>query len=270
MPRTLTIILAISLFSRPSFSATTTLYDDGGGTPGSQPWLLYADDGILFGGSATESATASGVQLTTDAQVRGGYSNYLPSIPPFTPLLKNDMFPVLERATGFSLEFQLQIASEAHTSDDRAGFSVIALSSDGLGIELGFWQDEIWAQSASPLFTHAEGVNFDTTAAEVGYRLTISGNSYELFANNISRLNGTLRDYSGFGGPPYTLGSYLFLGDDTTSAAATANLGRITVTTLVPEPNCCVPWAILYLMLLARPLLSRGLVGQVPSIGRTS
>ncbi len=45
---------------------------------------------------------------------------------------------VMDRTTGYTLSFDLQVGSESHVSNDRAGFSVIALSSDLQGIELGF------------------------------------------------------------------------------------------------------------------------------------
>lgn len=155
--------------------------------------------------------------------------------------------PPLNRLAGYSLGFSVQIVSEMHGwSDkngdgigDRAGFSVIVLSSDGLGIELGFWQDEVWAQeegSAEPpegtLFTHGEGVQLDTTAGLISYLLVVQADSYHLYGAGRPLLDGRLRDYRAFDGPvnPYRTPNFVFLGDDTSSAQAVVRLGDIALT----------------------------------------
>ncbi len=208
------------------------LYDDTqGNLPATQPWLFYADDAILSGGTVSQTANASGVNLVTDNAVSAGYSNYIPLI----NTLKNPSFPLLDRSTGFRLSFELQITSETHVSNDRAGFSVILLANDMQGIEIGFWENEIWAQNDDPLFSHGEGVAFDTTLGETSYDLTIVGNQYFLSAGGSLLLSSSLRDYTAFGGPPYTLGNYLFLGDNTGSAGANIQLGLVTISP-IPEP----------------------------------
>lgn len=140
----------------------------------------------------------------------------------------------MDRAAGFSLLFELQVNSESHASNDRAGFSVILLSEDSFGIELGFWTNEIWAQSG-PTFTHAEGASYDTTAAERLYELQILGSDYRLLADGTQILTGALRDYASFG-VPYNLPRFVFLGDNTSSAGADVVLGDVTLLTDVPEP----------------------------------
>ena len=148
--------------------------------------------------------------------------------------------PTLDRTGGYTVEFDVKVDSESHASNDRAGFSLIALSSDSKGIELGFWTDQVWAQSDNPLFTHAEGAAFDTTQGVVHYQLAVLGDSYELFAGSSLLLGGSLRDYSSFG-KPYTYQSFLFLGDDTTSANAKIELARVAVlSSAVPEPGSIV------------------------------
>jgi hypothetical protein len=117
--------------------------------------------------------------------------------------------------------------TETHISPDRAGFSLLVVSSDKRGIELGFWIDEIWAQEggSSWPFTHAEGAAFTTTSDLIDYRLIVLGERYTLTANGTTVLSGPLRDYTLAPPPPlpanpYTTPNLIFLGDDTSSARA--------------------------------------------------
>jgi hypothetical protein len=128
------------------------------------------------------------------------------------------------------LSFELEIRDEDHASQDRAGFSVILLGEDLLGIELGFWEDRIWAQSG-PTFQQAEGVDFTTNGGENLYELWIQGLEYALLANGSEILSGATRDYSSASPTvdPYDTPNMLFLGDDTGSASADFTLGRITL-----------------------------------------
>jgi hypothetical protein len=131
----------------------------------------------------------------------------------------------------------MQLLAEAHSSADRAGFSVIVTSHDFLGLELGFWADEIWAQNDTPLFTHGEGAAFDTTRSLVEYTVAVHGSNYTLFADGASLLQGARRDYRAFVGPlsfPYHTSSFLFFGDNTTSASAEVHVAAVTTT---PEPG---------------------------------
>lgn len=149
---------------------------------------------------------------------------------------------VLDRALGYTVSFTVQVELEDHAGsnknndnlEDRAGFSVIVLSSDKRGIELGFWKDLIWAQeggSGSTLFTQAEGGAFDTQSARIGYVLTVQGDGYTLSGNGTPILSGKLRDYSAFVGPtdPYETPNLIFLGDDTSSASAKIGLAYAAV-----------------------------------------
>lgn len=113
-------------------------------------------------------------------------------------------------------------------SADRAGFSVIVLSNDLRGIELAFWQDEVWAQADSPLFTHAEGAAFDSGAGRTHFRLEVRRDRYELRADGGLLLAGPLRDYSTFGSP-YNIADFVFFGDDTSRGRTLAELARIEV-----------------------------------------
>ena len=205
-----------------------TLYD-GSGLPADQPWLFFAADNAF-----TQTATASGVRLATNTATKAGYSNHIPLLG-----FKNSAFPSLDRTNGFELAFQLSIVAETHANNDRAGFSVILLGSDKRGIELGFWGNEIWAQQSSPIFTHGEGATI-TTSGLRNYRVQIVNDTYVLLDDSGLVLSGAVRDYTQFGGIPYTLANYIFLGDDTSSAAADILLGPVTLQsnlTAVPEPT---------------------------------
>ena len=144
-------------------------------------------------------------------------------------------FPSLNRAAGFQLDLTLHVENESHTSDKRAGFSIIILSEDARGIELGFWENEIWAQNddaTGGLFTRGEGITFPTTTGLINYQVIVINDSYTLTANGASILSGPLRDYSKFEGfpDPYQTPNFLFLGDDTTSAQARIRLSYVSVT----------------------------------------
>lgn len=206
-----------------------TLYD-GSGLPSTQPWLIFGND---FLGTASQSSVSGGVQLITDNTARAGYSNYIP-LP--VPTLKNAAFPVLNRALGFELGFRVQLNSESHVSNSRAGYSVLLLGSDAKGIEIGFWTDQVWAQNVG--FTKGESASLDTTVAR-DYRLQIVNDNYQLFHGDQSVLTGAVRAY-GTPSVPYELPNYVFLGDNTTSARADVIQGAITLQSnlsSVPEPT---------------------------------
>lgn len=219
-----------SLTALPAFAGL--LYDPASGqlpnayTP--NPWSygqVTAPSTLTFVPTSPVSATVAGGKLafdTTGGTVRGGWST---------------TGGVMDRTTGYTLSFDLQITSESHTIgesvfNNRAGFSVITLSSDLQGIELGFWGNEVWAQNSG--FTHGEGTTgFNPSAAFVSYDLTIQGSTYTLKANDATILTGALRTYSG---SPYDTANFIFLGDNTFSAQASVDLGTVNYTP-VPEPE---------------------------------
>ncbi len=207
--------------------ADTVLYNGAlNTTPDQQGWTYLTNPNP---GQATQTAGGGVTTLDTTARnldMAGYFSNSLPNV------------GTLNRAIGYSISFQLRLVQESHVSNDRAGFSLIALSSDTRGIELGFWTNEVWAQNAG--FTHGEGASFNTSLSLTNYALTVLGNNYTLTANGTTLLTGTLRDYSAFG-PPYTFTNFLFLGDNTTSASARVEIARVAI---VPEP---ASWSLLAL-----------------------
>ena len=142
-------------------------------------------------------------------------------------------FPILDQTTGVQVNFTLQIESEAHANNNRAGFSVILLDQAARGIELSFWENEIWAQNdnnTGGLFTHGEGITFASTNT-TDYQLTITGDRYVLTLNSQPLLIGPVRDYSSFSGfpDPYETSNFLFMGDDTTSSQARIRLRFVSI-----------------------------------------
>jgi len=273
----MTLGLTLILGANRATGASVTLYDGSlSGTPDSQGWLEFTtapasvtiDPITLNLPQATQTQIVGGTQLNTAVtnalitdpnDIAGGYGNYESCIDVFpnscTPNLINPSFPTLDRNAGYSISLDLQINRENHVGNDRAGFSITAISSDLRGIELGFWEDEIWAQHddvTGSLFTHAEGNDAIATTALSSYELQIQGNSYQLFQNNLSILNGSLRDYSAFdhtagislGGlnltlpyDPYETPNLLVFGDNTTRASVNADLRNVAVTTAEAANN---------------------------------
>jgi hypothetical protein len=193
------------------------LYDGTLGTaPDAQPWLTFYS--LPTGGTKTVGAG----KTTYDS---GAATHSIIGVP------KNAATPVLDRVAGYTVSIDLKVLTEAHANNNRSGVSLLVLSSDLLGIELGFWTNEIWAQSGSD-FLHAEGAAYDTTASSKTYDLVVTGSNYSLLGNGAPILNGALRNYSGFGFP-YTTTNWIFVGDDTTSARGSFEISRLAV---VPEP----------------------------------
>jgi hypothetical protein len=143
-------------------------------------------------------------------------------------------FPILDSTVGVRVNFTVQVDSEAHTNNDRAGFSVIILDKAAQGIELSFWENEIWVKSdeaTGGLFKHGEGIAFATSAL-TDYQVIFMGDTYTLTANAEPLLTGPLRDYSAFAGfpDPYETPNFLFFGDNSTSAQARVRLRFVSVT----------------------------------------
>lgn len=219
----------VAVLAAPLAASTTILYDGPAGTtPSAQGWLFYF---TTSGGSASTASGQTTFDSTAADAIQGGFSSHVPIVN--TPV--NPSWPALDVNVGFSVRLDMQLLSESHANSNRAGTSLIVIGADLRGIELGFWEDEVWAQSG-PDFLHAEGAATSTTAGMASYVLSISnagGGSYSLTKDGNPLLSGPLRNYSSFG-PPYSLPSYLFLGDDTTSARGAMSFRHLSVT--VPEP----------------------------------
>ncbi|MDY6950589.1 MAG: dockerin type I repeat-containing protein [Thermodesulfobacteriota bacterium] len=224
-----TICVAVSLLAAlipPLYAATVNVFDGSlKTTPDQQGWLYITDPlppPLGPGSCASQSANGAATHLNTNCNIMHA-AGYFSRVPP----LSHPLMPALDRAAGFTISFEVQILNEFHNNNDRAGFSVIVISHDLKGIELGFWEDEIWAQADAPLFTHAEGGDFDTTKGLMVYRLSLLGDDYFLSADGLTLLSGQLQDYSSFGNP-YDIADFVFLGDDTSSASASIKVASIT------------------------------------------
>jgi hypothetical protein len=227
-----TLVLAVvALVLAGQVTRGATLYDASPGqTPVDQGWSFVPLPAMLVNMSAVAGGTS--LQTTTSNSAYAGFFR---------------SGNVLNRVTGYSLNFNVRIDSEAHANNNRSGFSVIALSSDLQGIELSFWTNEIFAKESDiPTFSHAEGLLADTTILR-NYQLTIQGNGYTLTGSGLaSPLTGVLRDYSADNTGVYDTPNFLFFGDDTTSAGANILLGSISLQA-IPEPGT---WALTSLLLL--------------------
>ncbi|HAZ47375.1 MAG TPA: hypothetical protein DCZ55_23695 [Cyanobacteria bacterium UBA11371] len=241
----------------PSVMRNFTLYNASLNTlPQNQGFFQYQN---LPVGTVTPTVSNGLTNLNTTANFNRS-AGFFTAVTPVTSL---------DRNAGFSLSFNAQVVSESRATaanknndgkDDRAGFSVLLLGSDRKGIELGFFNNRIWAQDdgttqASPslepdtpptsnfrtLFTQAEGANFNTTAL-TSYDLTILGDTYTLFNGNNAILSGKVRDYTAFSGPidPYETPNFIFFGDNTPSAQANINLGSVSLRTNTPLSNLTV------------------------------
>jgi len=231
--------LGFCAFDLPPYP-TQSLYDSTTGTTLSQQqWQFVTSPGA----QASEQYTQGITLLNTFTQT-SDFAGYF-AVPSPTVSLRRD--------AGFVFAFTAQILAETHNNQNRAGLSLIVIADDLRGIELGFWQDSVWAQGDGihppsnpiPLFNRAEHVTLATTQP-ITYELRVLTETYTLWANDIAVLTGPIRDYSAFNNfpDPYETPNLIFIGDDTSSARARVQLGSIAV------QNCRSPK--LYLPLARR------------------
>ncbi|MBK8903419.1 MAG: hypothetical protein IPM53_19710 [Anaerolineaceae bacterium] len=208
--------------------ATTILYNSSLGTTPDQQNFSYValNPQPPFTVQASQAYSAPVTVLNSLNQL-ADYAGYT---------VNPSAMPTLNRAAGFRLSLHLRVIAESHSNNNRAGFNVILLSENLYGVELAFWEDEIWVQegNGAQLFTHAEGMAYDTTAALTHYELTMTGQTYMLAANGVPLLSGPLRQYTEWVPTlpvdPYEVPNQLFLGDDTTAAGAEVWLGDVSIT----------------------------------------
>jgi hypothetical protein len=193
------------------------------GAPEGQPRWHYLTK-PLIGSKAVRTRVDEGWRLDTTGETKDSAGFFSLRLPFPGGIMSR---PKIDRRTGFSVHFRLAVLSENHVRRERAGISLIVISDDLKGVELGFWNNEIWAQLDDPLFTHGEGAAFETAPA-VEYELRLIGDRYELNASGRRILEGPLKNYSSFGFP-YDRRSFLFYGDDTGTAAADMELRALRV-----------------------------------------
>ena len=104
--------------------------------------------GLLPAGAFSPNTVAgintASVTAANNTTGYAGYTNYrytpatpAPTPSTFTPI--SATFPALDRTNGYSVSFNVAVTAENSNSDDRAGFSIISISSDAqTGIELAF------------------------------------------------------------------------------------------------------------------------------------
>ncbi len=237
-----------------------TLYDGAsGGTPDQ-----FTPQQLTFftvgGGTENYSPTEQATQLQTTNLQYAGYSNFAPS-----GSLVNPNFPVLDRVVGYQIRFTMNLLAESRTNNDRAGFSVLAVSSDaGSGvlssIEIGIQGDRVFSQETG--FTAGESAAFNALSeGYVDYELSVVGTTYRFTANGTELLTGSLRDYTSWdsGGlpDPYEIPNFIFFGDNTTSASADLYFKSAHLVQPVPEPS-----ALLILTLCLGSVVAFRLRGQ--------
>lgn len=148
----------------------------------------------------------------------------------------------LDAAQGFTLSFTLEIKEEAHTSTNRAGYSVLVVSSDPtLSLEVAFWETRVWVYDyvigGGEDFVQGMGVDLDTTVAR-NYTLEVLGTGYSLSADGEALFSGDLEDYT----PrettpdPYETPNTVFFSDNTSRAWSDTVLYRVELLTNEAEP----------------------------------
>ncbi len=216
-------------------TVTTVLYDGRLGTLPDDQSFSYGE--LPFPPFATQTISDSGVILdsTTSASIQAGYG----------VTASNSI--ILDRHTGYKVTFEAHVLTQTAVNNDRAGFSLIVLSEDLEGIELSFWNDQIFSQDdGGNLFGRGETANFDTMVAPTLYDLQIFSGTYTLSSSGTEIMNGRLRNYSAFEPPPgypdpYETPSFIFLGDNTTSAQASVKIDYVAVR---PNDLIFLPFAI--------------------------
>lgn len=220
------LVLLATARSAPARAGGTVLYDGAvGGETMTHQGFFYLSQPLA---SAAVVRYADGGTLLDTTAAIGDLAGFF---------ARADRVPALSRAEGFTLQLTARVISETHTVADRAGLSVLLLAGDARGIELGLWADEIWAQNdGEALFTHGEGARLDLSSRPVALSLTVRGDRYELLADGARVLEGPVRDYRAAEAPIYRVPHTLFLGDNTSRAAAVAHIGFVALTAGAPDP----------------------------------
>jgi hypothetical protein len=237
------LTLAAWLGCSPAMAATVTLYDAANNTtPDNQGWAYIPLPGT------TQSIAGGALNFSTagSSATQAGYAR---------------LDQALDTVAGFDLSLiQLTVLSEAHSTTDRAGFSLIAIGSNPTqSLELAFWANEVWAYGfTGSAFVHGTGLTLTTTDPH-DYTVRVRNNQWSLLVDGAATaLGGPLVDYTPalFLIVPYEIPNFLFFGDDTSSAAVSISLKAVTLSA-VPLP--ATAW-----------LLALGLLGLLQRARRKS
>ena len=226
----LAAVFAVQVSTEP-----VILYDGNlSSLPAAQGWIYRLEPPIRNQSRQVPVDRAFNLNTSRNLADRAGYSVRL------SQMNSHPQAPeVLNHRQGYRIGFTLRILSERRTAPNQeAGFSLITLSHDLLGIDLGFGTGEVFARSAA--FGRAEenrALPFRIDKQYADFELDIRENEYRLSANGQEILAGFLRNYSD-AGEPYTVPNLLFFGDNAESAGANVNLRRFWIDT---EPSKSVP-----------------------------
>lgn len=237
-----TAALALTLATALAAPAqAATLFDAAAGLPGAQGWTTLT---ISSGGAAGNASLAGGL-YTLDSTVPGVDTFGQWRLSPVT----------LDPAGGWQADLRLRIVDETHTSNDRAGFSMLFVGSPATGsIEIAFREDRIFAYAyQGGSFVQGVGAAVDTTDQLHDYQLLVSNQQFSFARDGTLLFSGNLQDYTPQG-LPYNVGGFLFFGDNTSSGSGIAELARIDLVNPVPEPGSAA--------LLASGLLLLGAVAR--------
>jgi len=214
--------LVAAMLACPLSASAVVLFEPSAGAPLSQGWLPLIDG----------AAGATGLQAdryTLDTRGEGvsthGHGRIAPT--------------ALNAAEGYLVAFNARIEAETHASTNRAGFSMVFVGSDpAQSIEIAFWEGEVWAYdyvaASSDRFVKGPSAALNTGIALRDYQLRVQGADFGLWSGGQLLFGGPLQDYRAQGSP-YTVSNFVFFGDNTSRAAASVELGAISLLP-IPEP----------------------------------
>jgi hypothetical protein len=220
----ISILIAVIAVAPMVHATTTNLYDASGGlAPDASSWLKGQAGGTSSGTMVGTSYFDLDSSASNSIQV--AYTR-------LTPL-------ALNTATGYELDFTLQVADESHTSTNRGGFSIIAIgSSSTKSLELSFWTDHVWAYNYNTTDGFTHGPDSALAAGMHNFSLQVTNQTYQLFVDNALDFSGSLQNYTGSGLPEYSVPNFVIFGDDTTEASSDVHLSKISLSDqIVPEPS---------------------------------